>query len=115
MITYFTGKIEDVHQSEYKNKETGEIVKQYEVTATFKKRSASGKLYMYTEHFRFTADQAGDRLLSATGKYILVPFEKRQFGKTLMYFQNYDLGFEILDTDPFQVSKPEPAISKKAS
>ena len=115
MITFFAGKIEDVFVSEYTKKETGEVVVQYEVTATFKKRSSKGKLFMYTHHFRFTLDQVAGRLDDAVGKYILVPFEKRQFGQTVSFSQNYDLGFEVLDTNPFEVSKPEPKIGKKAS
>jgi len=104
MITYFTGEIQDIFESEYTKKDTGELIKQYEVTATFKKRSSKGKLYMFTEHFRFTQDQAQDRLKNALGKYILIPFEKRQFGKDINISQNYDLGFEVLDKNPFEQS-----------
>jgi len=113
MITFFIGEIVDVYESTYTKKDTGEVVKQYEVTATFNKRSSNGKLYMFTEHFRYTEDQAQNRLVNALGKYILIPFEKRQFGQKLSFVQNFDLGFEILDSNPFEKSTPKPV--KKAS
>lgn len=111
MVTYFIGEIQDVFESEYVKKETGELVKTFEVTATFKKRSSNGKLYMFTEHFRFSGDQ-GQKLKNALGKFIIVPFEKRQFGQNISITQNRDLGFEILDKNPFE-SKTEGI--KKAS
>ena len=113
MITFFAGEIQDVYESEYTKKDTGEVVKQFEVTATFKKRSANGKLYMFTEHFRFTEDQAQDRLRGVLGKFILVPYEKRQFGQNVVVAQNYDLGFDILDKNPFETDQPK--TMKKAS
>lgn len=114
MITFFLGQIEDVYETEYTKKDTGEVVKNFEVTATFRRRSGNGKLHMFTEHFRFTGEQA-QKLRDSIGKYIAVPFEKRQFGKDINIVQNRDLGFQVLDFNPFESEKPEKTISKKAS
>ena len=112
MITYFVGEVQDVFENQYTKKNTGEIVKTYDVTATFKKRSDTGKLYMYTEHFRIP-EEFGHKLQNALGKYIIIPMEKKQYGQDVSITQNRDLGFEILDFNPFEIKKPE--TIKKAS
>ncbi len=115
MITFFVGKIDDVFVSDYTKKDSGEVVRSFEVTATFTKRSPNGKLYKFTEHFRFNPETVGDVFDDWPDKFILVPYELRSSKNGFYLQQVYDLGFEVLDTNPFEVSKPEPKIGKKAS
>jgi len=106
------GQIFECQPKQFKNKSTGEVTKEFvEVTIEQTVIDANGFRQKYVERVNFDMDHYNE-LKSAIDKYIVVPFEHRQWRdqntKQMQSAMMMSEGatYAIYDNDPLAQTKP---------
>lgn len=104
MITFFVGQIDEVKPVNRKNKETGQVTTNAQVTATFETKDNEGYLVKTTEQIQMDMSDFG-KLQTAKGKYIVVPYMTLNTQKGTFTFPDDAQDYTIMDKSPFEVKK----------
>jgi hypothetical protein len=100
MTTFYIGLLEEAKPSERKDKTTGAITMQTQLTVTFQSIDADEFLVKSTENIMLDINLLGD-MQQAKGKYIAVPYQTINTKSGTYTFPDDKLKVEIFDKDPF--------------